>query len=35
MTDYKQKKLLGINNGIVFYGINKSILKRNSSLEIM
>jgi hypothetical protein len=32
---YKQKTLLGIDSGIVLYGINKNIQKRNSSLEIM
>jgi hypothetical protein len=34
-VDYKQKKLLGVNNGIVLCGVNKSIQKRSSSLEVM
>jgi len=35
ITYYRQKNLLGVNSGIVFYGVGKSIQKKKSSLEIM
>jgi hypothetical protein len=35
MTSYRHKKLLGINSGIMFCGINKNIQDNNSSLEIV